>query len=274
MPGTNRFVADPVRSGAMTDLANPFDLTGQVAVVTGGGTGIGLSMATALAQAGSDVCLWGRRPEPVETAAADLAALGRRTLALSVDVTDEQAVVDAMARTVEHFGRVDTCIANAGVGGGGTPFLETSLEEFRRVQRTNVEGAFLTLREAARPMVAQGDGGSLIGIASLAAIHGQPRGQSYAASKGGLISMIKAIAIELARHDIRANAVLPGWTMTPMAEPVLTWDRFREKVLPRMPVGRWGVPDDFGAVAVYLASPASAFHTADTLLLDGGYSAF
>ena len=163
---------------------------------------------------------------------------------------------------------------SGGVGGGGTPFLDTSLEEFRRVQRTNVEGAFLTLREAARPMVAQGTGGSLVGIASLAAIHGQPRGQSYAASKGGLISMIKAIAIELARHDIRANAVLPGWTMTPMAEPVLTWDRFREKVLPRMPVGRWGVPDDFGAVAVYLASPASAFHTADTLLLDGGYSAF
>jgi NAD(P)-dependent dehydrogenase (short-subunit alcohol dehydrogenase family) len=258
----------------MADPSNPFDLSGQVAVVTGGGTGIGLSMATALARAGSDVCLWGRRPEPVEAAATDLAALGRRTLALSVDVTDEQAVVDAMVRTVEHFDRVDTCIANAGVGGGGTPFLETSLEEFRRVQRTNVEGAFLTLREAARPMVAQGTGGSLIGIASLAAIHGQPRGQSYAASKGGLISMIKAIAIELARHDIRANAVLPGWTMTPMAEGVLTWDRFREKVLPRMPVGRWGVPDDFGAVAVYLASPASAFHTADTLLLDGGYSAF
>ncbi|QYG91045.1 SDR family oxidoreductase [Iamia sp. SCSIO 61187] len=261
----------------MTDtsaLANPFDLTGQVAVITGGGSGIGLSMATALAQAGSDVCLWGRRPELVERAAADLAALGRRTLGLSVDVTDEGAVEAAMARTLETFGRVDTCIANAGVGGGGTPFLETSLEEFRRVQRTNVEGAFLTLREAAKPMVAQGDGGSLVGIASLAAIHGQPRGQSYAASKGGLISMIKAIAIELARHDIRANAVLPGWTMTPMAEPVLTWDRFREKVLPRMPVGRWGLPDDFGAVAVYLASPASAFHTADTLLLDGGYSAF
>lgn len=262
-------MADPV-----TDLSNPFDLRGQVAVVTGGGTGIGLSMATALAHAGSDVCLWGRRIEPVEQAAAELASIGRRTLALSVDVTDEEAVVGAMARTVEHFGRVDTCIANAGVGGGGTPFLDTSLEDFRRVQRTNVEGAFLTLREAARPMVEQGSGGSLVGIASLAAIHGQPRGQSYAASKGGLISMMKAIAIELARHDIRANAVLPGWTMTPMAEGVLTWDRFREKVLPRMPVGRWGQPDDFGAVAVYLASPASAFHTADTLLLDGGYSAF
>lgn len=258
----------------MADPANPFDLTGQVAVITGGGTGIGLAMATALAQAGSHVCLWGRRLEPVAQAADELADLGRTTLALSVDVTDEQAVVDAMGRTLDVFGRVDTCIANAGVGGGGTAFLETSLEDFRRVQRTNVEGAFLTLREAAKPMVAQGDGGSLVGIASLAAIHGQPRGQSYAASKGGLISMIKAIAIEMARHDIRANAVLPGWTMTPMAEPVLTWDRFREKVLPRMPVGRWGVPDDFGAVAVYLASPASAFHTADTLLLDGGYSAF
>lgn len=258
----------------MNDPSNPFDLSGQVAVVTGGGSGIGLAMATGLARAGSDVCLWGRRPEPVEAAAADLAGLGVRTLGLSVDVTDEDAVVSAMERTVEVFGRVDTGIANAGVGGGGTRFLDTSLEEFRRVQRTNVEGAFLTLREAARPMVAQGDGGSLIAIASLAAIHGQPRGQSYAASKGGLISMVKAIAVELAPHQVRANAVLPGWTMTPMAEPVLTWGRFRERVLPRMPVGRWGEPDDFAAVAVYLASPASAFHTADTLLLDGGYSAF
>jgi NAD(P)-dependent dehydrogenase (short-subunit alcohol dehydrogenase family) len=257
------------------DLSNPFDLTGQVAVITGGGTGIGLSMATALAHAGSDVCLWGRRRGPVEEAAAQLATTtGRRTLGLSVDVTDEQAVVDAMARTVETFGRVDTCIANAGVGAGGTPFLDTGLDEFRRVMATNVDGAFLTLREAARPMVAQGDGGSLVVIASLAALQGQPRGQSYSASKGAVISLVKSIAIELARHDIRANAVLPGWTMTALAEPALTWDRFREKVLPRMPVGRWGEPDDFGAVAVYLASPASAFHTADTLLLDGGYSAF
>ncbi len=252
----------------------PFDLSGQVAVVTGGGSGIGLAMARALAAAGSAVCLWGRRPEPVATAAEELAAVGVRTLGISVDVTDEDAVVGAMARTVEELGRVDTCIANAGVGGGGTRFLETSLEEFRRVQRTNLEGAFLTLREGARPMVAQGDGGSLIAIASLAALHGQPRGQSYSASKGALISMVRSIAIELAPHQVRANAVLPGWTMTPMAEGVLTWDRFRDRVLPRMPVGRWGQPDDFGAVAVYLASPASAFHTADTLLLDGGYSAF
>ena len=252
----------------------PFDLTGQVAVVTGGGSGIGLAMARALAAAGSDVCLWGRRPEPVESAAADLAQLGVRTLGLSVDVTDEDAVVEAMAATVAALGRVDTCIANAGVSAGGTRFLDTSLEEFRRVQRTNLEGAFLTLREAARPMVDQGDGGSLVAIASLAALQGQPRGQSYAASKGGLISLVRSIAVELAPKGIRANAVLPGWTMTPMAEGILTWDRFRDRVLPRMPVGRWGEPDDFGAVAVYLASPASAFHTADTLLLDGGYSAF
>lgn len=254
--------------------ASPFDLTGQVAVVTGGGSGIGLAMARALAAAGSDVCVWGRRPEPVAAAAEELAAAGVRTLGISVDVTDEDAVTGAMARTVEELGRVDTCIANAGVGGGGTRFLDTSLEEFRRVQRTNLEGAFLTLREGARPMVAQGDGGSLIAIASLAALHGQPRGQSYSASKGALISMVRSIAIELAPQGIRANAVLPGWTMTPMAEGVLTWDRFRDRVLPRMPVGRWGRPDDFGAIAVYLASPASAFHTADTLLLDGGYSAF
>ncbi|RCW41010.1 NAD(P)-dependent dehydrogenase (short-subunit alcohol dehydrogenase family) [Halopolyspora algeriensis] len=253
---------------------NPFDLHGHVAVVTGGNSGIGLAMAEALAAAGANVCIWGTNEDRNATAAEKLRSHGTGVLALACDVADEGQVEQAMGRTVEHFGRLDSCFANAGVGGAGTRFLDTDLDEFRRVTRVNIDGAFLTLRAAARQLVDQGEGGSLAGTASLAAVQGQPRGQGYASSKGALISMIKSIAIELARHHIRANAILPGWVSTPMADPALESEPFQRRVLPRMPVGRWGKPDDFGALAVYLASPATAFHTADTITVDGGYSAF
>ncbi|SFS77937.1 SDR family NAD(P)-dependent oxidoreductase [Saccharopolyspora flava] len=258
----------------MSNESNPFDLTGHVALVTGGNSGIGLAMAGALAAAGAGVCVWGTNAERNEKAARELEAHGGKVLAVRCDVGDEEQVEAAMARTVEEFGRVDSCFANAGIGGVGSRFLETDLSEFRRVTRVDLDGAFLTLRAAAKQMVAQGEGGSLVGTSSLAARQGQPRGQAYAASKGALISMIKSIAIELARHGIRANAVLPGWVSTPLADPVLESEGFQRKVLPRMPVGRWGRPDDFGALAVYLASPASAFHTADALTVDGGYVNF
>ncbi|TVT52489.1 SDR family oxidoreductase [Amycolatopsis rhizosphaerae] len=253
---------------------NPFDLTGHVSVVTGGNSGIGLAMADALAAAGADVCLWGTNAERNEKAAAELARHGRKVLALRCDVSDEEQVESAMTRTVAELGRLDSCFANAGVGSAGTRFTETTLAEFRRVTSVNLDGAFLTLRAAARVLIEQGEGGSLVGTSSLAARQGPPRGQAYAASKGGLISMITAIAIELARHHIRANAILPGWVSTPLADPMLESEGFQRKVLPRMPVGRWGKPGDFGALAVYLASPASAFHTADAITVDGGYLAF
>lgn len=258
----------------MGDTANPFDLTGHVSVVTGGNSGIGLAMADALAAAGAGVCIWGTNVERNEAAARELAKHGGEVLALRCDVGDEEQVEEAMSSTVERFGRLDSCFANAGVGGGKTRFVDTELSDFHRVTRVNVDGAFLTLRAAARRMLAQGEGGSLVGTSSLAARQGQPRGQAYAASKGALISMIKSIAIELARHGIRANAVLPGWVSTPLADPALQSEGFQRKVLPRMPVGRWGAPSDFGALAVYLASPASAFHTADTITVDGGYISF
>lgn len=252
----------------------PFDLTGHAAVVTGGNSGIGLAMADALAAAGANVCIWGTNEARNASAAQQLQRHGRGVFALQCDVSDEGQVERAMTQTVERFGRLDSCFANAGVGSTGGRFLETSLTEFRRVTSVNLDGAFLTFQAAVRRMVEHGDGGSLVGTASLAAVQGQPRGQGYAASKGGLISMIKAIAIEFARYDIRANAVLPGWVSTPMADPMLQSEAFQRRVLPRMPVGRWGRPDDFGALAVYLASPASCFHTADTITLDGGYVAF
>ena len=250
-----------------------FDLSGHVAVVTGGNGGIGLGMAEGLARAGADVCIWGRTAERNAAAREQLAAHGTRVLALECDVSDPEAVDAAFDTTVSELGRLDSCFANAGVGSGGVPFVDLTLEEFRRVTSVNLEGAFLTLQGAARRMIA-GDGGSLVGIASLAAVEGQPRGQHYAASKGGLVSMIRACAVELARHGIRANAILPGWIDTRMAEGFLHARPAIERVLPRVPVRRWGTPEDFAAAAVYLASPASAYHTGDALIIDGGYRVF
>ena len=255
----------------------PFDLTGRVALVTGGNGGIGLGMASALAAAGSDVCIWGTNEKKNAAAVEALGAVagaGGRCEAFVCDVGDEAAVESTFASTLAAFGRVDTCVANAGVGGWAASFTEITLDEWRRVMRVNMEGAFLTLRAAARHMVERGDGGSLIGVASLAAVEGAARNEHYAATKGGLAAMMRGLAVEYARNGIRANAVLPGWIETGMTEGVFGNERFQEKVLPRIPVRRWGQPEDFGGIAVYLASDAAAYHTGDTLLIDGGYAIF
>ncbi len=253
-----------------------FDLTGKVALVTGGNGGIGLGMADALAAAGAGVAIWGRSEAKNAAAAARLERHGRPVLALSCDVADEGAVERAFAETVARLGRVDACFANAGVAGSRDvrSFMELSTAEWRRVLAVNLDGAFFTLRAAARHMAARGDGGSLVVTSSLAAISGQARGEHYAATKGALIAMVRALAVELARHRVRANAILPGWIETEMTERLLRGDRFVERVLPRVPMRRWGAPEDLGGIAVYLASDASAYHTADTFLIDGGYAVF
>lgn len=255
-------------------MTEPFDLSGHVALVTGGNSGIGLGMAKALAAAGADVAVWGTNEAKNASAADELAAHGTKVVALRCDVGDEDDVTAAFAATVEALGKVDSCFANAGIGGGGSSFVDMSLAEWRRVMRVNAEGAFLTLRAAARHLVERGEGGSLVGVASIAAVEGAPRGQHYAASKGGLISMIKAVAVELARHQVRANTILPGWIDTPMTEGAFGNERFSEKVMPRIPARRWGDPKDFGPAAVYLASPANRYTTGQTFVIDGGYSIF
>jgi NAD(P)-dependent dehydrogenase (short-subunit alcohol dehydrogenase family) len=253
----------------------PFDLTGKAALVTGGNSGIGLGMAHALAEAGADVAVWGTNPKKNAAAMTELAASGRRVLALECDVSDEKAVEAAFAETVAKLGRVDGCFANAGVSGRGTAtFLEMSGEEWRRVLKVNLDGAFYTFRTAARHMVERGGGGVLVGTASLAAIEGAARSEHYAASKGAMISMIRALAVEFARHRIRANAILPGWIETDMTANAIANEKFASNVLPRIPMRRWGTGDDFGGIAVYLMSSASAYHTGDTFLIDGGYALF
>lgn len=256
-----------------------FDLSGKAALVTGGNRGIGLGMARALAQAGADVAIWGRDPAVNAEALALLEVEGAgRMAAFAVDVTEEAAVVAAMGDTVSAFGRLDSCFANAGVGAAAQSFQDMSTEIWRRNLSVNLDGAFWTMREAVKHMVDRakaGDpGGSIIGVASLVARMGAPRNQAYAVTKAGLGGLTRGIAVEHARYGIRANAVLPGWIATEMTEGLQQSEVFNEKAIGRVPMRRWGAPEDFGGIAVYLASDAARFHTGDEILIDGGYLAF
>ncbi|MGD9302217.1 MAG: SDR family oxidoreductase [Desulfobacterales bacterium] len=251
-----------------------FDLTGKVALVTGGNGGIGLGMAEALAEAGADVCIWGRNEDKNNSAKSRLQSYGRRVLALKCDVAAENQVEDCFAQTVAQLGRVDACFANAGIGQIGTSFHEMSIDEWRKVFGINLEGVFVTLRSAVRQMLDQGKGGSLVVTSSLSANYGMPTGEHYAATKAGVVAIIRALAVEYARYKIRANAILPGWIETEMTSPFFSYEKFRERVMPRIPQRRWGVPEDFGPIAVYFASDSSEYHSGDAVVIDGGYSCF
>lgn len=254
-------------------MANLFDLMGRTALVTGGNHGIGLAMAEAVAGAGASVAIWGRDSGRNEHAAEVLSAYGGEVYTFEVDVADEEVVVEAFAGTVDALGHVDTVFANAGVGAGGTRFGEMTTEEWRWIFKVNMEGVFWTFREAVNHMQPRGSG-SLVVTSSMSADVGFPRGEHYAATKAGVRAMIQGLAVEYGRYGIRANAIAPGWVVTGMTDGFIESDRFESNIKPRIPVGRWGRPEDFAGIAVYLASDASSWHTGDTITIDGGYLQF
>jgi NAD(P)-dependent dehydrogenase (short-subunit alcohol dehydrogenase family) len=258
-------------------MYKPFDLSGKVALVTGGNGGIGLGMAEALAASGADVVIWGTNEGKNAAAEKKLKAHGKRVLTRKVDVSRESEVIEGMQAALAAMGRIDFVVANAGIG-GGAPITEMTTELFRKVHGVNEEGVFWTFREAARHMIERakkGDAnGSLVVIASTAGIEGAARNAAYGASKGAVMSMARALAVELARYGVRVNSIAPGWIATDMTAGAQNSPVFTEKVIPRVPIRRWGQPEDFGGIAVYLASDASAYHTGETFVIDGGYTKF
>ena len=250
------------------------DLSGKVFVVTGGNGGIGLGMAEGIVSAGGSVAIWGRNEAKNDAAVAGLKALGGRAVSLICDVSDEQQVAAAMRESVESLGRLDGLFANAGRTGGGTRFVDLSLEEWRSMMAVNLDGVFLTLREAARVLVEQDEGGSLVAVSSTSAIHGAAGNEAYGTAKTGLNGLARALAVGLARHQIRVNALLPGWTKTELAGPLFANDAFREATTKRTPVRRWADPSEFREVAAFLADPSQTFHTGQEICVDGGYTVF
>jgi NAD(P)-dependent dehydrogenase (short-subunit alcohol dehydrogenase family) len=263
----------------METLTHIFDLTGRAAVITGGNGGIGLGIAQALAAAGCNVSIWGRSAEKNGNAAATMAGCAGKVDTRICDVSDPASVKSAMAAALDRFGRVDGCFANAGIGGGGRQaFIDRTEEQWRSMFATNLDGVFHVFQAAARHMTDRATAGDpfgrLVATSSLASIFGTARNEHYAATKAAINALVRALAVELARHGVTANAILPGWIKSDMTARVLADEKFVGAVMPRIPMRRFGEPSDFGGIAVYLMSRASSYHTADCLVIDGGYAAF
>ena len=250
------------------------DLSGKTFIVTGGNGGIGLGMGEGIVMAGGSVVIWGRNEDKNAAAVAALEALGGSATAHICDVGDEDQVVETMQRSVADFGRLDGLFANAGRGGTGTPFIDLTLDEWRAVMRINLDGVFVTLREAAKVLVEQGEGGSLVAVSSTSAIHGAAGNEAYGTAKTGLNGLVRALAVGLARYQIRVNSLLPGWTITELAQGGYDNDVFRTATVKRTPVRRWADPSEFRAVGAFLADPTQTYHTGQEVCVDGGYTVF
>lgn len=259
-------------------MKKQFDLTGKVALITGGNGGIGLGFAKGIAKAGGDVCIWGRSKEKNDKALQELKAIGGKAEAFVCDVSKEQEINDCFTATLQTFGRVDGCFSNAGIGLEGKSFIDISYGDWRKIMSINVDGVFLTLQAAARHMVERaknGDAfGRLVATSSTASRMGAARAEHYGASKSAVNGLSKALAVELAKYKITSNTILPGWVESEMTADMFANKRFADNVIPRVPMRRWGQPSEFEGVAVYLMSDASSFHTGDELLIDGGYTNF
>lgn len=248
-----------------------FNLDGKVALVTGGNGGIGLGMASGLAQAGATVVIAGRNQVKSQKAAGGLRERGWRADALEADVTDESAVTRLVGQVMALHGRFDILVNNAGIN-IRSPLQDLSLADWHAVMDTNLTSAFLCSKAAWPHMKAAG-GGKVINIGSMMSIFGAAYAPAYGASKGGIVQLTRSQAAAWAKDNIQANAVLPGWIDTELTQKArVQVDGLNERVLARTPAGRWGTPTDLAGIAVFLASPASDFITGAAIPVDGGYS--
>lgn len=253
-----------------------FDLTGKIALITGGNSGIGLGFARGIARQGGTVEIWGRNGDKNAAAQSELASFGGVVTTRLVDVTDEAAVAAGYAALLAEHGRVDFVLANSGRSSrntGGDITTMTS-QEWHDLLATNLHGAFYTLREGARHMKARAEagdpGGSLVFCGSLAIFHGVAGIENYAASKGGMDAVIRTMAAELGQYGIRCNTVAPGFIMTEIMGQGPHVAQIEGFFASKTPVPRSGKPADFEGIAAYLCSDASSFHTGDTIVIDGG----
>ena len=248
-----------------------FDLKGKVAIVTGGNGGLGLGMALGLAQAGADIAVAARNPEKTAQAVSQIQAVGVRTLEVTVDVTNHEEIIQMVAKTKEHLGRVDILVNNAGISVRKQP-QELSVEEWDRVVDVNLRAAFLASQQVYPHMQAQ-SGGKIINIGSMFSLFGSDWVAPYSASKGGVVQLTKSLAVAWAKDHIQVNAILPGWFMTELTEAIPQSDPARYDLINRrIPTGRWGEPEELRGTAVFLASRASDYVTGAVITVDGGYS--
>jgi 2-dehydro-3-deoxy-D-gluconate 5-dehydrogenase len=248
-----------------------FDLRNRVAIVTGGNGGIGLGMARGLAGAGAAVVVAARNPDKSAQAVAELEASGAKALAVEVEVTSEASCRALVQTTLAHFGRLDILVNNAGTNVRKQP-QEYELAEWHRILETNLTSAFMCC-QAAYPALVDAGGGKIINIGSMMSIFGASFTAPYAATKGGMVQLTRALACAWAKDRIQVNAVLPGWIDTALTvQGRHDIPGLEERVVARTPAGRWGHRDDFAGIAVFLASPASDFVTGTAIPVDGGFS--
>jgi 2-dehydro-3-deoxy-D-gluconate 5-dehydrogenase len=251
---------------------NLFDLSGKVAIVTGGNGGIGLGIAQGLGQAGAKLAIVGRNTEKSRMASQRLQAQsGAECLAVTADVGRVEDVVRAIAEISKHFGRIDILFNNAGINIRKQP-EELTLAEWQEVINTNLTSAFL-VSKAVYPSMKSGGGGKIVNIGSMTSIFGSPFASAYAATKGGIVQLTKSMALAWAKDNIQVNSILPGWFDTELTEKAREEiPGLHERVLSRIPQGRWAKPADMAGTAIWLSSSASDYVTGVAISVDGGYS--